>query len=130
LAFQQAICVSAATTLPITSRRAVCSRLRAWVVATSRNAVLYCLITFVAQNCAMSVCSGVRGLPVARPQSLISLYSSTHRWLSSAGGGSGRTWSALGITNGRVSFSHGVWGGRNAGGVGSQKASPAEAGGV
>lgn len=82
------------------------------------------------QNLAMSVCSGVRGLAVARPQSLTSLYSSSHWRLSSAGGGPGKNRSAPGITNGRTSLSHGVCGAKNAGGVGSQNAGPEDAGGV
>src|SRR3954447_16912355 len=106
--------------LTIASSLAVLRRLSALLVAKSRSASLYCRTTFAVQNFAMFVSAAVRVVLVADPRSLTSLNAVTHAELESAGGGGGSNALPPRSTYGVIDATHGVCGGRYAGGVSRQ----------
>src|SRR5690242_5584260 len=114
---------SAATTFTIAISLADLRKLSPMLVTTSRSAWLSWRTTLAVQNLAMFVSSAVRVVLVADPTVLTSSNAVTHAALESAGGGGGKSALPPRRTHGFIAATHGVWGGRYAGGV--RRQSPA-----
>src|SRR5438132_14332335 len=109
---------SAKVRLSRANRRALVSRFVWWAV-TARSAISFQVFQIGgAQNLATSVWSAVRVVLVFWPRVLTSFKALAYAPLVTAGGGAGRNWDALPITNG-VTFAQPVkTGAGKLGGVG------------
>src|SRR5512145_1584444 len=99
---QDAIIESAITMLTSANMRALSPLSGTSTSAIERNVLFQYWIALSAKKSAVSVCDGLRELPVSEPSALTSSYSSAYLPLVRCGGGSCRNWEASFSVNGSM----------------------------